>query len=148
MRWDKRRLDAYVEYAATVKEIHALLFRLTAVHRPGSMAHPIDPEAGMALLAQAEERRTQAWEKVLMLGDTAAVVAGREWRTAVRRLELFARGIDSEWDQWDVAVQRADSTRDQFYVAARESLAVSGGSVAQSPWLASRKLSPEVLKAE
>ena len=141
MRWDERRLDAYVEYAAAVKEIHALLFRLTAVHRPGSLAHPIDKEAGVALLAQAEATRTMTWEKVFMLGDAATVDAAREWRAAVRKLELFARGVVAEWEQWDAAVQQADDARDQFYVAARASLVVGGGNVAQSPWLASRKLS-------
>ena len=76
------------------------------------------------------------------MGDAATVDVAREWRAAVRKLELIARGVVAESEQWDAAVQQADDARDQFYVAARASLVVGGGNVAQSPWLASRKLSP------
>jgi hypothetical protein len=138
IRWDARRLGAYVNYAAAIKEIHALLFRLTAVHRPGSLAHPIDRNVGLAMLAKADGLRTKAWEKVLMLGDEATVSAAREWRDAVRQLELFALGTRDDWDQWNPAVRRVDEARDRFYAAARASLDVGGGSVAQSPWLRSR----------
>ncbi|GIF68327.1 hypothetical protein Ais01nite_63620 [Asanoa ishikariensis] len=143
VRWDERRLDAYVAYASAVKEIHALLFRITADDRPGSLSHRIDRDAGLALLAEADAARTKAWEKVLMLGDAAAVTAARDWRQAVRKLEFFALGIATDWERWDGAVRDVDDARDRFYVAARASLTVGGGSVAQSPWLAEVKLAPE-----
>jgi hypothetical protein len=142
IRWDERRLDAYVAYASAVKEIHALLFRITAADRPGSLAHRIDREAGLALLGDADAARTKAWEKVLMLGDAAAVGAARDWRETVRQLEFFALGVRTDWERWDSAVRDVDDARDRFYVAARASLTVGGGSVAQSPWLAEGKLSP------
>ncbi len=143
VRWDERRLDAYVEYGSAVKEIHALLFRITAEDRPGSLAHRIDRDAGLASLAEADAARTKAWEKVLMLGDPAAVAAARDWREAVRKLEFFALGVTTDWERWDGAVRDVDDARDRFYVAARASLTVGGGSVAQSPWLADGKLAPD-----
>ena len=91
VRWDTRRLDAYAEYARAIKEIHALTLRLIAPSTPGITADPIDRDAGLEALTQAEFYRTKAWESVLLLGDTATVAAARDWRSAVWQLELLAR---------------------------------------------------------
>lgn len=139
VRWDERRVDAYAEYARALKEVHLLATRLTAASRPSSHTHPIDPDAGLTLLAAADAERTKAWERVLLFGDAATVTAAREWRNAVLQLELFARGRSPADFEWIPAVQRADEGRDRFYEAARASLAVGGGTVAQAPWLAHRQ---------
>jgi hypothetical protein len=139
IRWDDRRLDAYAEYARALKEVHLLSTRLTAHSRPSSQSHPIDREAGLKLLAEADAERTKAWERVLLLGDAATVAAAREWRDVVLQLELSARGRARKGFEWIPAVRRADEGRDRFYEAARTSLAVDGGSVAQAPWLGQRQ---------
>jgi hypothetical protein len=141
-RWDERRLDAYITFAGTLKEIHALAFRLVAAHRPGSKAQPIDRETGLALMAQANVRRTADWESVLLLGDAATVTAARQWREAVVTVELLARA--ERWDAaaWEPAVDGADRTRDQFYLVARQSLGIGSGSVEQLPHLRARRLTP------
>ncbi|MEK8105561.1 hypothetical protein NKG94_11170 [Micromonospora sp. M12] len=92
VRWDERRLDAYVDYAHALKESHAVALRLTADLRPGSYSHPIDRDEGLARLAEADARRTIVWENLLLLGDEATVVAAASWRDAIWQVERLARG--------------------------------------------------------
>lgn len=141
VRWDQRRLEAYLTFAATLKEIHALAFRLVAVHRPGSKAPSIDRTTGLELMARATTRRTTDWESMLLLGDEATVAAARRWRDAVSAVELLAR--DATWNgaAWQPAVDQADKARDEFYLYARRSLGVKGGSVEQFSFLQARRLS-------
>ncbi|QQM46385.1 hypothetical protein [Streptomyces liliifuscus] len=75
---------------------------------------------------------------MLLLGDADTVAAAREWRWAVLQLERAARGIASDDFDWVAAVRRADEGRDRFYTAARASLTVGGGDVAQARWLIDR----------
>ncbi len=140
VRWDERRLDAYTEYARTVKEIHLLAFRIAAAGGlppgvPGASARPLDRDTGLDLLAQAGAARSKAWETVLLLGDAATVAAARRWRLAVRQLEHVAIGRAEPEVTWLAALKEADLARDGYYAAARDSLLVGGGSVAQVPWL-------------
>jgi hypothetical protein len=135
IRWDTRRLDAYVAYAATVKEIHALAFRVSALRRRSSKSRPIDREQGLELLAEADGRRTKAWEAVLLLGDESTVTAARAWQDAVYAEEHLCSNDSIDEMEWKSAVETVDQARDRFYVAARESLGVRGGSVAQSRFL-------------
>ena len=53
VRWDTRRLDAYVALAAIVKEIHAVALRVSAPDRRYSKSRPIDREQAMGLLDEA-----------------------------------------------------------------------------------------------
>jgi hypothetical protein len=139
IRWDERRLDAYAQYAKIIKEIHQLTLRLIAVHASLKFTDPIDRESGLQILLQAEERRTTQWENVLLLGDAATVSAAREWRNAVGQLERYARdyAVDDLSAKVLATVRRVNEARDLFYMAARNSIGVSGGSVEQAPWLLS-----------
>jgi hypothetical protein len=140
VRWYQRRLEAFMAFAATLKTIHTVSFRLVAMHRPGSSAPPIDRPAGLEQLAHANLRRSADWEALLLLGDEATVAAARRWRDAVSAVELLARG--AEWDgaAWETAVDEADRARDQFYVFARQALGVRKGSVEQFATLRTRRL--------
>jgi hypothetical protein len=135
VRWDTRRLDAYVAFAATVKESHALAFRITAPYRRYSKSHPIDREQGLALLAEAKVRRTKAWEAVLLLGNEETVTAARAWKDAVDAEERLCGGEFIDEMEWQSAVETVDQARDEFYLSARENLGVHGGSVAQYTFL-------------
>lgn len=132
VRWDERRLDAYVDYAHAIKESHAIALRMTADHRPGSHSHPIDREDGLARLAEADARRTIVWENLLLLGDEPAVVAAAGWRDAVWQVERLARGIVDAPQDISELLTRVNEARDGYYRAARQSLGVRGGSVEQS----------------
>lgn len=137
VRWDDRRLDAYVEFAQVLKEIHAIAVRMLANARPNSRGHRIDQEEGLARLADADVRHTVAWESVLLLGDAATVSAARGWRDAVWAIERAARGLTGQDDLGDL-LHRANEARDHFYGAARGGLGVGGGSVAQATLLSGR----------
>jgi hypothetical protein len=138
-RWDVRRLDAYSEYAKAVKDIHALSFRLTAHRMSVNKNSPIDRGVGLEMLAQAELVRTKTWEAVLLLGDEPSVSAARQWWYAVARLADFAydSSEEDESSDWLASVRAADELRDRFYAAARQSLGMQGGSVAQAAWVPS-----------
>jgi hypothetical protein len=141
VRWDTRRLDAYVAYTATVKEIHTLARRVSAPYRRSSKSRPIDREQGLELLAEANARRTKAWEAMLLLGDETTVTAARAWQDAVAAEENLCSGdsIDEiDEMEWQSAIEAVDQARDRFYLAARENLGVHGGSVVQSPFLHAR----------
>jgi hypothetical protein len=135
VRWDTRRLDAYVAYAATVKEIHALALRISAPYRRYSKSRPIDREQGLELLDEANARRTKAWEAMLLLGDEITVTAARAWQDAVGAEEYLGSGDSIDEMEWQSAVEAVDQARDGFYLSAREDLGVHGGSVAQYPFL-------------
>jgi hypothetical protein len=139
VRWDERRIDAYAQFARALKEAQQVSYRLSAQDRPSLRAPAIDRDEGLALLSQAYIEHTKAWENVLLLGDAATVTAARGWRAAVEQLELSARGRPSEGFEWDSAVERMNEGRDRFYDAARASLAVQGGPIAQAAWLALRR---------
>ncbi|MBM0207274.1 hypothetical protein ACIA47_01140 [Micromonospora sp. NPDC051227] len=132
VRWDERRLDAYVDYAHALKESHAVALRLTANHRPGSRSHPIDREEGLTRLVEADARRTIVWENLLLLGDEPTVVAAAAWRDAIWQVERLARGIVEPPSDIAETLSRANEARDGYYRAARRSLGVRGGSVEQS----------------
>ncbi|MGC4789197.1 hypothetical protein ACLQ22_15355 [Micromonospora sp. DT178] len=137
VRWDDRRLDAYVEFARVVKEIHAVAVRMLTSERPHSRSHRIDREEGLTRLAEADVRHTLAWESLLLLGDASTVSAARTWRDAVWGIERAARELTVGDDPADL-LHRANEARDLFYRAARGGLGVSGGSVAQAMMLEGR----------
>jgi hypothetical protein len=138
VRWDIRRLDVYVTYAAMVKEIHTLAHRVSAPYRRYSKAQPIEREQASLLLAEADTQRTKAWEAMLLLGDEATVIAARMWQNAVHAEVDLSSDDSIDELQWQSAVEVVDQARDRFYLAARENLGVHSGSVAQSSFLRAR----------
>ncbi|WP_405089750.1 hypothetical protein OG767_18790 [Micromonospora sp. NBC_01392] len=143
VRWDERRLDAYVELTKAVKEIHAVATQMLGEHRPGARRPALAHHEGVARLAEADVRHTLAWESVLLLGDEATVRAAAEWRHAVRDIESAARDLPRPPTDVPGMVHRADVGRDRFYRAARESLGVRGGSVEQVRHLLPKPGRPE-----
>jgi hypothetical protein len=75
---------------------------------------------------------------MLLLGDEITVSAARAWQDAVGAEERLCSSDSIDEMEWQSAVEAVDEARDRFYFAARESLGVHGGSVAQSPFLRDR----------
>jgi len=90
------------------------------------------------LLAEANVQRTKAWEAVLLLGDESTVIAARAWQNAVYVEQDLCSNDSIDEMEWESAVDTVNQARDRFYVAARESLGVHGGSVEQSNFLQAR----------
>jgi hypothetical protein len=135
VRWDDRRFVAYTEYARSIKDFYNVTIRLASARNPGGRIQPLDLDNGLTLLQEARERRTKAWESVLLLGDAATIAAAHNWRLAVQETERIALDHSRGDDDWATAVQAVNHARDSFYAAARESLTVNGGWVAQAAWL-------------
>ncbi|MEU8264074.1 hypothetical protein AB0C02_26055 [Micromonospora sp. NPDC048999] len=131
VRWDERRLDAYVDFTRAVKEIHAVATQMLGDHRPGARRPSLDRDEGLARLDEADVRHTLTWEAMLLLGDEGTVRAASEWRDAVRDIEGAARALPSPPIGLPELIRRADQGRDDFYRAARGSLGVRGGPVDQ-----------------
>lgn len=131
VRWDDRRLTAYVEYAHAVKKVISLSVRLAA-HRG---VHPdidrLAPEEGMPALAAAEEERTMKWEAVLLLGTDRTVVAARAWHESVFRLQRFAAGEPVE-SSWADAVEAVSRVRREFYESAKRDIGIAVGDAPES----------------
>jgi hypothetical protein len=132
VRWDERRLEAYREYAAAIKTMHALTMRLAANEPDFRHSRPVDPAVADQLLDETDARRTAMWESVLLLGDAATVNAARRWWEAVRALEVAVRRGPRDAAGWESFLGSIHDRRDAFYVAARNSLGVRGGDVGQS----------------
>jgi hypothetical protein len=127
VRWDVKRLEAYAQYAETIKHLQVLSLRLSASSRPGARSQPLDHAVGQELISEGEAARARAWEAVLLLGDAETVTAARLWRTAVLRMEHRARDLLDEATDWESLIGDADRARDHFYLMARHSLGVDGG---------------------
>jgi hypothetical protein len=132
IRWDERRVDAYAEYAKAIKRTHMVALRIVRPDRADNITKPVDSEAALEMLTQAQAERTEAWELLLLLADQATTHAALQWHQAVRREAEFARTRpdSAKSSDWIALVRTADEARDRFYEAARNSVNVGGGSVA------------------
>jgi hypothetical protein len=124
-RWDDRRLAAYTEYANAVKTTVKLCHRIATAQGLVPAGQPLDREAALDALADAETERTEKWETVLLLGDPDTVTAARTWHSRVWQLELVIRG---QHDSEDFSTVYRDSfrLRNEFYARARTDLGVHG----------------------
>ena len=124
VRWDERRLSAYVAYANAVKRMNHLSLRLAAMRglHPGPAV--IDIDDGLSQLAAAEAERGEMWEAVRLLGGSDVVAAGEQLNRAAWRLEPFAIGDTADSTEWKAAHKNQVDRREAFYRAARVDLGV------------------------
>jgi hypothetical protein len=128
IRWDQRRLDAYVAFMSAAKTTgtHASRIHEQRINGDTStgLAHQIDE------LTRSDLRRSEAFESLVLLADASTIEAAHLLNRAVWNLEHPARlGKEIEeqdWlrmaDQWIVAIN-------DFHAAARSDLQVSGAFV-------------------
>ncbi|WSQ15900.1 hypothetical protein OG604_24515 [Streptomyces sp. NBC_01231] len=80
----------------------------------------------MERLADAELERGYAFEAVLLMGDAETISAARTLQRHAWVLEQFVRDMRSgTTEDWTRAFRQFQEKRDEYYVAARESLGVS-----------------------
>ncbi|HEY0536838.1 MAG TPA: hypothetical protein VGD53_00645 [Actinoallomurus sp.] len=125
VRWDERRLDAYVVYLTAVKNVYRCAQQaLSALLDDDELK---DRDALLAEMRAAEAERSRAFEQVMLLGDTPTIQAAHDLNDRLWKLERPARGAEEigkdMWhersDEWLVALN-------EFHSHAREGLAVSG----------------------
>jgi hypothetical protein len=125
VRWDARRVEAYSQYAATVKRQTRLCQRMAAARQFGPRSDPLDLTAAAPLLAQVREERSVATEAVLLLGDNATVSAAHDWNFAVSDLAHLLVDSEATETAFLKLFHRVNARRDDFYTAARNSLQVA-----------------------
>ncbi|WP_409058839.1 hypothetical protein [Streptomyces sp. SYP-A7185] len=125
-RWDERRLEAYLRYADAIKRFTSLAGRLAANRGLFDLPQPLEQEAGLTMLADAELERGYAFEAVLLMGDAETISAARALQRHAWILEQIAReqrpATPADWLQ---ALRQFQEKRDAFYLAARKSLGVT-----------------------
>ena len=150
VRWDERRITAYIEYAHAVKKVLAITVRLAAQRGIHPDDDEISPEYTIADLASAEDERTIKWEAVLMMGNEAVVMAGRDWHQSAFKMMRIACGQATDVS-WPEAVTTTGVGRRRFYEAAKRDIGVAVGHTTEayewqmSKWLADR---PQDVKEE
>lgn len=125
----KKRLDCYGEFAAAIKANVAATHRLVAGSGLPAGALPIEREAGLSMLASARLDLQVKWENVQLYGAPDTISAAQQWRTTVKHLEQFARGILTDPDEWLEAEKASTQARENFYSSARSELLIIGGQI-------------------
>ncbi|GAA1140706.1 hypothetical protein F4556_003473 [Kitasatospora gansuensis] len=133
-RWDEKRFHTYMTYANTLKAQLRVAQRIGAARGFQNVADPLEPDEGLALLADAESRRASEWEAVLLVGDAETIGAARAWHEAVWNLELYARGMREDPAGWSRAYGQISQARDAFYACARRDLGITGPPPPSGRW--------------
>ncbi|MEU3342049.1 hypothetical protein [Streptomyces sp. NPDC006668] len=126
-RWEERRLAAYADYARTLKKSVTLTYRVSAHLGNDPHPHPMSLQDAEPLLAEAMAARDPAWEALLLLGSPEVVERARAWVLALIDMEQFIRGNACDPAAWEALLEQQRATRDGYYSAVREDLALPPG---------------------
>jgi hypothetical protein len=86
-------LEIYLEYFKVINTHIAIASRVIAARKLGDTGEPIDIPDGLRLLADAEQARNVASDKVRLIGDTKTVASAGSLTKEIWRLEWIARGL-------------------------------------------------------
>ncbi|WP_280275642.1 hypothetical protein [Nocardia wallacei] len=125
VRWDERRLAAYVEYSNCITRMHALARRIAASRNLSADVEPLAVDQGLPLLIEAEAERSLRWQEVLLLGGSRATDIGQQLNQCTWVLEWFARGELTDRADWELARAEAHRLRRAFVFEARRDMGVS-----------------------
>jgi hypothetical protein len=126
VRWDASRLLAYVEYGYALKNVLDTALRVAndlGYHNHGT---PLSQEEGIPLIAALESERASKWEKVLLLGSSKSIEAGRNWHRVVWDIQEVVRGRTVSADEWSSLYRSMAVSRDTFYNCTRSELGIPG----------------------
>jgi hypothetical protein len=137
IRWDERRLNAYVEFANALKASANIVVLILAGNGVLTANRTLPELEGLAMLSDAEGERSLKFDSVLMIGDTATIASATEVSRQVWRLHSFAPGEQPINEEISAeAYEKYRLARVEFYHAARKSMGVPAASIQQrSAWL-------------
>ncbi|HEU5109582.1 MAG TPA: hypothetical protein VFT95_13645 [Micromonosporaceae bacterium] len=137
IRWDERRLTAYVEFVNAVKTSANIVVLILAGRGVLTANKTLSEAEGLPMLADAEGERSLRFDAVLMLGDTDTIGAATELNRRVWRLHSFARGeLPVDEEIWAEAFTEYRRARVEFHHAARKNMGVPAATLRQeSAWL-------------
>ncbi|MCU7725609.1 hypothetical protein ODJ79_17915 [Actinoplanes sp. KI2] len=139
VRWDDRRLDAYIGYVATIKRNSTAVAELLARTGIAKTIKSVAGDVALEELSYAEAARSVAFEGVLMLGDSQTIDAGVVLNRQVWRMQQMARGeLPVDARRWRDTFHEYRRVRMNFYRAARRSMGVPSAEMpTTSAWLES-----------
>ncbi|MFD6159928.1 hypothetical protein ACFWF7_43500 [Nocardia sp. NPDC060256] len=129
-KWRRRqdvRLAAYVDYSNALEEYVQVAYRLAAAHEYPAVSQPIEVEAGLVALAQADAVRTVKWESLKLLGSREAIAAARSWHKAAWELSWIARRQTMSHAEYIGKHEEMGCRRNEFYTRARAHLGARNG---------------------
>ncbi|MGX8903945.1 hypothetical protein ACR820_01460 [Streptomyces netropsis] len=133
----ERRLNAYAEYAHTVKELSIRYTQLAIARGVTTGSTSLEPTDGvLEELAAAKAHRSALAETLWLLGDVDSNTAAVKLNHALWHLEWLARGIPTTGiATWPEAYLDFRKARKDFPQAARCDLGVPGARIAHDvPW--------------
>ena len=126
-QWMDRKLENYIRYASDVKNLAIVVRQITALHGLHESAPGIDENKALALLDEAEVRRSTSYEAVRILGDAGTIRTTQELNEAAHVLEKIARGrIDADSVVWEQSWQSYMEATNAFHQSLRRELGVPG----------------------
>ncbi|WP_409239935.1 hypothetical protein [Streptomyces sp. PA5.6] len=137
VRWDERRLNAYAEYAHTVKQLSSRYTGLAIARGLITGSTPLEPtDEVLKELAATEAHRSALAESLWLLGDVDSNTAAIKLNHALWHIEWLARGIPTTGiATWPEAYLEFRKARTDFLKAARCDLGVRGARIAHDvPW--------------
>ncbi|MFJ1560824.1 hypothetical protein [Streptomyces mirabilis] len=137
VRWDERRLNAYAEYAHSVKDLSNRYRGLAIARGLTTGPTPLElTDAVLEELAAAETHRSALAEALWLLGDVDSNTAAVKLNHALWHLEWLARGIPTTGiATWPEAFLEFRKAREDFLKAARCDLGVRGSQITHDvPW--------------
>jgi hypothetical protein len=125
--WRERKLQSYGRYLSDVKRMRDIAQRIAAGVGLDDQAPPLQRDAGVGPLAEANMSRSSSFESVSLIGGKDVIDTGRPLNRAVWRLEWFARGFldDSDVEGWQEASRNYVAAINKFHESARLDLGVS-----------------------
>jgi hypothetical protein len=132
-RWDDRRVHSYIDYANAVKNCIHVSSRMVAFLGLPAGGQPLDPETGLARLADAEHERSVKWESIQLLGSNSVIEAARSWHRIAWRLEKIARGEPTADEDVTAVFTAHNEARAEFFRCARADLGLKEHEISVPP---------------
>jgi hypothetical protein len=124
-RWDDLKLQAYTEYAASVKMAIIRSRSILGGLGLSPTLTPITREEGLPLLALEENSRSEKLEAVMMIGSPEVVAAARKWHEISWTFHHWASGTKpTTADEVEELYRHAQTAREAFYAATRRELGI------------------------
>jgi hypothetical protein len=132
-RWEERRLVAYADYARALKKSVTLTYQVAAQLGNDPHPHPLSSQEAAPLLAEATIARDPSWEALLLLGNPEVVEKARAWVVTLLEMEQFVRRETRDPDAWQALLEQQRASREGYYTAVRNDLALPPGHSARWP---------------
>ncbi|MFF4504450.1 hypothetical protein [Streptomyces sp. NPDC001401] len=127
VRWEERRLAAYVDYARALKRSVTLTYQVASHLGDDPHPHPLPLQEAEPQLAEAMTARDPAWEALLLLGSPDVVEKARAWVLTLIDMEQYVRQDTRDPAAWHALLEQQRDRRDGYYTAVRDDLALPPG---------------------